>query len=249
MEEEGISFRDVARGWDFAFDIAQETERKAMEGIAKPEAPQFDEEIPWHSALYFKGLSREWKTLYSCNNLPVIVERKFERGSIVLCSDSYFLSNEGLGNHPPAKLLATMFASPPIIIFDEEHLGVSEASNIASLARRMRLDGLALGLVIIAGLFIWKQSTSLLPRQRGDREDRHVTGNDANEGFINLLHRSVPKGSLLEACVAAWTRARGRHIRPEERAHVDAVMRAHAGRTQKDAPSGYRAIAEGLKRR
>jgi hypothetical protein len=249
LEEEGISFRDVAKGWDFAFDIAQETERKAMEGLAEPQVPQFDEEIPWHSALYFKGLSRDWKTLYSCNNLPVIVERKFEKGSIVLCSDSYFLSNEGLGNHPPAKLLASVFGSRPVIIFDEEHLGVTEASNIASLARRMRLDGVAVCLVVIAGLFVWKQSTSLLPRQREERKQGDVTGSDANEGFINLLYRSVPKGSLLETCVAAWTRARGRHIRPEERTHIDAVLRAHGGRTQKDAPSGYRAIAEGLKRR
>jgi len=245
---EGIPFRDVAESWDFGFAIAEETQRKAMEGTAVPSVPGFDEEIPWHSALYFKVLRNEWKTLYTCNEQPVIIERKFDRGSIVLCSDSYFLSNEGLGK-PPAKLLASMFHSPSPIIFDEEHLGVTESSNIANLARRMRLDGLVVALLAIAGLFIWKQSSSLLPRQAHASGEDDVSGRDANEGFIQLLHRSVPPASMLDTCVAAWTRARGRQIRPEERAHIEAIMRAHGARSQKDAAAAYRAIAEGLKRR
>ena len=246
----GIAFGEVAKDWHFAFDIAQEVERRAMQGTAEPTAPSgLHENIPWHSALYFKSLGAEWKTLYACNNLPVVVERAFGDGSIVLCSDAYFLSNEGLTNSPAAEFLSHLFASRETIVFDEEHLGVSESSNIATLARRMRLDGVVLALAVVASLYVWKQSTSLLPPRNDTPADHDVTGSDASEGFIKLLHRSVAPGALLESCVAAWARTRGRVVPDEERAHIETVLRAHRGRRAKDAPAAYRSIAEGLKRR
>jgi hypothetical protein len=248
-EETGTPFKDVGKGWGFAFDIAQEDKQTAMQGEAEPAAAELKDIIPWHSALYFKGLGPEWKTLYTCNNVPVIVSRPFGNGNIVLCSDSYFLSNEGLSGDPPGPLLEMLFARLPEVVFDEEHLGVTETPNIATLARRMRLGGVVFALVVIAALFIWKQSSSLLPRRSEGERDHDVTGAAAYEGFINLLHRSITPGALLGTCIAAWTRSRGRMARAEERAHIDAVVHAHSTRALKDAPAAYRSIAEGLKNR
>jgi hypothetical protein len=247
QELTGTPFGDVAKRWNFAFDRAQEEKRAAFHGEAVPAAPEMDETIPWHSALFFKDLGPEWKTLYTCNEKPVVVSRPFGNGTIVLCSDSYFLSNEGLSGDPPGRLLELLFQGRAQIIFDEEHLGVTETPNIAMLARRMRLGGLVFALVVIAILYVWKQSTRLLPRQDDEQTSDEVTGTAANEGFIHLLHRSIAPGSLLETCAAAWLRARGRMVRAEERTHIETILRAHGDRSLKDAPSAYGAIAEGLK--
>jgi hypothetical protein len=246
QDERGISFEEVARRWGFSFATAQSAERDPVNFVAEPVATEFDEPIPWHSALQFSN-SGPWKVLYAVDKQPVIIERQFGKGSIVLCSDTFFLSNEGLSNDPPARLLDALFPSPSTIIFDEEHLGVTETLNVAMLVRRMRFEGVVIALVVIAALFVWKQSSSLLPRRERGADDHEVKGSDANEGFITLLHRSVPPGNLLDACVGAWVRARGRLVRAEERAHIDAVLRSHRDRSVKDAASAYRTIAEALK--
>jgi hypothetical protein len=41
-------------------------------------------------------LDSNWRVLYERGGYPVLIERVFGSGSIVLCSDSYFLSNEAL---------------------------------------------------------------------------------------------------------------------------------------------------------
>ena len=248
-DESGTSFADVAKGWGFQFEVATGARRTSFDGVAVRTEYGHEDHLPWHSALGFAQLSGEWKTLYTCNDVPVMIERKFGEGSIVLCSDSFFLSNEGLSSDPPGELLAALFSSPHVIIFDEEHLGVGESANIAGLARRMRLHGIAIALVVVAGLFVWKQSSSLLPMKTSRSDDHDVTGSDANEGFITLLHRSVPPSSLVETCVGAWVSGRSKSIRADERAHIDAILRAHGERSLQNAPAAYRAIAEGLKRK
>ncbi len=248
QDQNGMTFIEVATRWGLKFETAENAERNPPPAVAEPAGAEFVETIPWHSALQF-SVSQPWKVLYAVNENPVIIERQFGKGSIVLCSDSFFLSNEGLSGDPPSRLLAALFTPTSTVVFDEEHLGVTETLNVAMLARRMRFEGVVIGLVVIAALFIWKQSTSLLPRLESSSSDHDVTGTDANEGFINLLHRSIPPGNLLDACVGAWARARGRLIKTEERAHIDAVLRSHRDRSLKDSAAAYRTIAETLKRK
>jgi hypothetical protein len=49
------------------------------------------------------------------------------------------------------------------VVFDESHLGEVESGSIAGLARNYHLEGLALALLTLAGLYVWKNSSSLLP--------------------------------------------------------------------------------------
>ncbi len=251
-EGEGVAFRDAAARWGFAFDIAQDEERTALHAKAErtDDAGDLEPSVPWHSALYFKGLGPQWRVLYRCNGVPVIAERDYDGGSIVIASDSFFLTNEGLRDARAPKLLTRLIGPPRTIVFDEEHLGVIEDMNVAALARKYGLEGALLAALVVAALFVWKNAVPFLP-PHPDRLATDVTGADATEGFVNLLRRSIPTGQILAACVNEWRKARGRRIRPEELAHVETVLRGHDGRgiSGKDAAAAYRTIADGLKRR
>lgn len=251
-DEDGIAFRDVAARWAFAFDIAQDEDRGALNATAEraDDAGDLDPAVPWHSALYFKGLGPDWRVLYRCNGVPVIAERPYGEGSLVIASDSFFLTNEGLRHARAPKLLAHLFGPPRAIVFDEEHLDVTEHMNVAGLARKYGLGSALLAVLAVVALFVWKNAVPFLP-PHADQRSADVAGAAAGEGFINLLRRSIPAGQILAACVNEWRKARGRRIRPEELAHVETVLRAHDARgiAGKDAAAAYRTIAEGLKRR
>jgi hypothetical protein len=253
----GTAFTEVAGRWQFAFDLNQDDKAEIVHGTAEPDetAGDLEAQVPWHTALYFKGLDPKWRVLYRCNGVPVIAERDYGQGSIVIASDSFFLSNEGLREVRAAKLIARLTGPPRPIVFDEEHHGVTENMNIAGLARKYRLEGALLSLLFVVALFIWKNAASILPPRRAAAADdanlADVTGASAGEGFVNLLRRSVSPSRLLVTCVEEWKKARGRRLRAEELAHVESVFRAHQARgaAGRDVPAAYRTIAEGLNRR
>jgi hypothetical protein len=247
---EATSFRDLGKRWGFAFDLAQDDARAPFAGKAEPADASSDLEtgVRWHSALYFKGLAAGWRTLMTCNGVPVIIERKYGDGSIVLCSDTFFLTNEGMREARAPRLIAAIFGPLRRIIFDEAHNGVVENPGVATLARRLRLEGFVIALVAIAALFVWKNSAHFLPPLEAE-QTQYVTGLDSGEGFIALLKRAVSPSQILAVCAEEWRKAKGRRMRPEENAHVESVLRAHGGRGGREVISAYRAIAEGLHRR
>lgn len=240
--------------WGVSFDRSEGDARDVTHTDAVPgeDNTSLDATVPWHTALFFKDFNpKVWRTLYWSDGEAVVIERSLGAGSIVLCSDSYFLSNEGLLNARAPKLIARVIGPAQLVIFDEFHNGVSEQSNIAGLARKYGLGGAILALLGVAALFIWKNAVPFLPPQRpSDLGDSHVIGLDANAGFTNLLRRGVPPGRALTACIAEWRKSRGSRVRAEELAHVESVMRGHEGKSAfKDAPAAYRIIASGLNHR
>jgi hypothetical protein len=228
----------------------QEDERVAFSGKAEPsrEADDLEPEVQWHSALYFKGLAPAWRTLMTCNGVPVVIERNYGAGSIVLCSDTFFLTNEGMRNARAPRLIASVFGPPRRVIFDEAHNGVVENPGVATLARRLRLEGFVIALMAVVALFIWKNSSHFLPPLDAEKSE-YVTGLDAGEGFITLLRRAVTPSQILAVCADEWRKSKGRRIRPQENAHVESVLRAQESRTSRNAVLAYRTIAEGLQRK
>jgi Domain of unknown function (DUF4350) len=247
----GLNFDEAAEDWGVSFDLAEDKERDFMHAAATPDELEknLDPSVPWHTALYFKDLDPAWRTLYRRDKEPVVIERSFGKGSIILCTDSYFLSNEGLRTARAPRLLARIIGPPGTIIFDEYHNGVAENPNVAGLVRKHGLGSAVLALLGVAALFVWKNAVSFLPpRKTNDEASAHVVGFDASEGFINLLRRGVPPARVIAVCVDAWRKSRGHRIRDVENAHVESVLRAHTGRTAKDAAAAYRTIAAGLNR-
>jgi hypothetical protein len=163
--------------------------------------------LDWHSGMIFKNCDATWRTIYARGTNAVVIERKFGKGSVVIASDSFFVSNEAMLKDRHADLLAWLVGANRHVVFDEAHLGISESPGVAALMRKYRLQGLAAGLLLLAGLFIWKNSTSLVPPQAAGQSEDFVAGKDAASGFVSLLRRNIPTRDIFAACFAEWKKS------------------------------------------
>jgi hypothetical protein len=166
--------------------------------------------VSWHSTVSFTGSGAEWREVYELDGKPVMVERRYGKGSIVLASDSYFASNEAMLKERRPDLLAWLISGNRTVIFNETHLGIQERPGVAALLKKYRLEGLFAGLLLLAVLFVWRNSTSLVPA-RDDRfppKDGMMTGRDSLAGLTGLLCRTIPRDEVLAVCVTEWKKAR-----------------------------------------
>jgi hypothetical protein len=169
----------------------------------KPAHPSSD--IPRVSALSLDP-GPEWTVLATRAGLPSAAAKHFGAGSIVLFTDSYLLSNEGLRESRNPELIASLLGSARRIEFDENHLGVADEGGVAVLLRKYRLEGALAVLLLAVALFIWASASSFLP-PREQRPDDTVAGRDAQEGLAALLRRGVPEKDLLDTCFREWSRS------------------------------------------
>ena len=163
--------------------------------------------IDWHSSVVLTNLSAPWRVIYARGEYAVVAERTFGRGSVVLATDSYFLSNQAMWEKREPRLLAWLIGPTRLVVFDEAHLGVVESPGVAGLMRKYHLSGLVGGLILLAGLFVWKNSFSLVPPYAGEVRSPYIPGKDSTVGFINLLRRNIPSRDVLEVCFEQWTRS------------------------------------------
>jgi hypothetical protein len=210
-EDYGISYTSLEEQWGVDFEIVNLSHG---EGDAYEPVPVYDESdlplpktLDWHSGVIFTNLARSWQTIYSRGTNAVVIERKFGHGTVVIATDSYFLSNEAMQKDRHAELLAWLVGPGRNVFFDEAHLGVTESSGVAALMRKYRLHWLAAGLILLAGLFIWKNSVSLVLVREDEELRNYVAGKDAAAGFVNLLRRSIPARELLPTCFAEWKKS------------------------------------------
>jgi hypothetical protein len=150
-------------------------------------------EIPRESALELRP-GAEWTKL-----ADGAFERKLGKGSVVLVSESYPLSNEGLREERNARLIAKLAGAANEVVFDENHFGVVETGSIAKLMRKYDLEGALAVLALVAGLFLWRSASSLLP-SRAPGAEQAVTGRDSLDGMVALLRRGIPEKDLLRVC-------------------------------------------------
>ncbi len=201
----------------------------------------------WRSTLVFDGLDEAWRVRQARDGRPVVIERNFGAGTIVLAADTYFLSNEAMANGRDPGLLAWIVGAHRRIVFDESHLGVSRQPGIAGLARKYRLYGLIPGLALLAGLFVWRNASSFPPPRRAAGETEgpsHAAGRDAGEAFVNLLRRNIPPREILHACLDEWARSFP-HVRADGGEKLSRARAAAAA--SRDPVAGYRQIARILK--
>jgi hypothetical protein len=206
-EDASVSLADA---WNFHTDF-QTLARDGDTYAPAPVVNQTDLPLPkmldWHSGIIFTNLDKSWRVIYARGTNAVVIERKFGRGSVVMATDSYFVSNEAMARDRHADLLAWLVGPGRNVVFDEAHLGIVETSGVAVLMRKYRLHGLAAGLILLAGLFIWKNSTSLVPPLADEARENVVAGKDASSGFVNLLRRSIAPRDLLATCFAEWKKS------------------------------------------
>ena len=232
-------------------DSAENAAHKPARAENQTDLP-LPEALPWHSPVVFTNLSGPWETLYARGTDPVLIERGFGSGSVVLATDSYFVSNEALSKERHADLLAWLVGPAKQIVFDEAHFGIVESASAATLIRKYRLHGLAAGLILLAGLFIWKNALSFVPPYPDETGRPQVAGKDATAGFVNLLRRNIAPRDVLRVCFDEWTKSLvqgGSHsIARVDRAQ--AVLEAEAARagTEREPVGAYREICAGPER-
>lgn len=165
--------------------------------------------LSWHSVAWFETTNPHQNVLYTCAKKPVVIECPLGKGSFVLASDSFFVTNEALRNERAPRLLAMLIGSNKKIVFDEYHHGVTETSGVAMLIRKYRLESVFGVLALLACLFIWKSASPLLPRAPVGQTSQQdtIVGRDATQGFVNLLRRSIPRSQLIATCVDEWNKA------------------------------------------
>ena len=256
----GMKMISIKERWNVSFnyeDLPKDVDDIYHSVLARKKAElDLPASVVWHTALYFDRPDANWNVIYARDSHPVLVERKFGSGSLVFSADSYFVSNEALRNERHAKLLAWLAGRNTTVLFDETHLGVLEATGVAALVRKYHLHGLVFGLALLAGLFVWKNTTGFVPPYAEDivetRNDA-VAGRDSAAGFVNLLRRSISSAEVLSVCFAEWKKARahGRadlNARMERMAAVIAEEQAKATR-EKNPVESYRRITRLLTER
>lgn len=212
-------------------------------------------DIPWHSDIFFADLAPEWRVLYACDGSPVIIERDYPDGSLVLCADSFFLSNEAMVGQYDPVLLARLIHGKTVV-FDESHLGVLQETGIATLARQYRLELPFLVLLCVAALVIWRNASSFIPRGEGladPDESVHGEGKASASGLLNLIRKAVGKADLLDVCFKEYKRGitGADTARRQAAAAIEAIVQEEQSKParQRDPVKAYQAICKALNNR
>ena len=206
----------------------------------------FPEEVIWHSSLFFSPLDDDWTSIYGHDeNKSVVMERRWGKGRIVLCSDNYILSNESLYSSRQSYFLTWALTDLPTVIFEESHLGFVKRMGITSLMLHYGLLPLILVLVLMTLLFIWRNVASLVPRH-AEHRDSTVEAFSHIEGMAHLARRAIPTSKLIDTC---WDLHRGaskslRVQQPDGDQRIEHLINEHdnQGRFQQDAVAIYNHI-------
>jgi hypothetical protein len=210
--------------------------------VLDPSAPRdLPRKLKWKSDSYFgvePGAS--WRVIYVAMGKPVVLETQYGLGSIVVAGDAYLLSNEGLLNDRWPHLLSWMVGPNTRVDFDESHLGVIEDVGVAALARRYGLVYAAGTLVLLACLFIWRQTALFVPPPAEEAAEPLDCSHTA--ALEALLLRSVARADLIEACASEWKAT----ATPASLARLPAAI---GPLSRGDAPGAYNSAVRALRRK
>ncbi len=198
-------------------------------------------DVPRNSDLYFDP-GKTWNVTKLDDEVPIVIERKFGAGTIVLVAQAFPLSNQGLRESRDAGFISGLLADNKNISFDENHFGIQDTGSVTTLMRKYRLEPAIVVLIVVALLFLWRSASSLLPPMRSDRAEV-VAGRDAQDGMVSLLERSLPEKELLDTCYKEWARTAAGNRRTN-------ILKAEIARRGGETPVEiYRAAFQILKQK
>ncbi len=207
--------------------------------------------LAWRSPLYFELQDGDWSTLYSWQDQPVMARRPMGRGTLVIAADSYLISNEALRNQRASGLLTWFVVPGNDIVVDESLKGLVKQPGVAALTRQYRLHGVVAALLVIAMLFIWRQSAVFVPAVKS-RQSSHETppaaGRDTSQGLVHLARQHIGSDELLPLCYRTWKTHAVRRVSPTRMADVKALaLKAAAQPKEAIQVRIYQQICELLK--
>jgi len=185
-----------------------------------------------HSSLLYFVEATNWKVLESIGPKLFAIERPFGRGSVVLLAASGDFSNQSTVAGDRLKQVSAAIGPNTRIVFDEQHLGISESGSVVGLARRFHLTGLAFGLALCAALFIWKNASAFPPPEAhppGWKSER-LSGRTSLSGLLTLLRRHIPANEVAAVCWREWLSANRRQVTPGRARRAAAIIASSAAR-------------------
>jgi hypothetical protein len=209
--------------WGLVFAFAEKPPDKAAnvrDDLSSAHLKGLPQTISWHTALYFDDLDDTWRVIYAADGRPVIVEKPYGRGSLVLSADSFFLSNEALRSERHPELLAWTLGESATVVFDETHFGIFKHPGVVSLIKKYRFHWFIFTIAVLALLFVWKNSVYFVPppkRSQMQPGGDFISDRDSTQGLISLLRRNIPARQILQVCTREWERT----IQPEKRFRSD----------------------------
>lgn len=213
-------------------------------------------ELPaWRSQYRIEAKDPAWKVVAYVGDEPVVIERVFGIGSVVLASDTYFASNESLHHGAEPEFLLWLTGGKAKVIFDETIHGTTETGGAMKLIRRYRAHGAIMGILVFVSLWAWRSAMPLV--RGGEAQDRGlvgegetVLGEGTGTGLIRLMRRSVPSALLLSRCVEVWAQSRAAGLASAERARLDPLLARHRLDPKRfGIVDSYRAMVDLLRKR
>lgn len=208
----------------------------------------------WRSPYRLDPQSPDWRVAVHVEGAPVVLERSYGKGTVVIATDAYFATNESLHFGAETDFLLWLLGDKTKIVFDETIHGSRVTGGAMSLIRRYRAHGIFYGLIVLIGLWAWRSASPLVSgseeAERGLVHEGAVAGQEIGSGFIRLLRRSIAPRFLLETCVQTWKASAGAKAPPSAQAIVDEVLTRHRrDPKQCHAVVAYREIVERLRKR
>ena len=203
----------MKKKWGMTVAFAEEPSEKADyagNDLSQRHRSDLPQTISWHTALYFDELDASWRIIYAANGRPVLIERPYGKGSLVLSADSFFLSNEALRSERHPSLLTFTLGESTRVVFDETHFGILKHPGVLMLIKKYRFQWFLINLAALALLFVWKNSVYFVPppkRNQAQPGKDFSSDRDSTQGLISLLHRNIPAKQLLQICTREWERS------------------------------------------
>jgi hypothetical protein len=247
---ESLSLR---RQWGFDIDFAKREDGTQGDESYQPavtDIPSLPSPLVWHSTMFFKGLDTAWKILYTNNDRPVIIERPFRNGTIVLVSDSFGFSNEALYSDRQSLFLSRLIGPNSTILFDESHFGIVKQQNVVALIRQYKFHWFVFIIILMALLFVWKNSVHFIPpRKTSDSIEFSDPSKDRDyvRGLISLLRRNIKPDEILGVCREEWVadNKKNESLSPTKINQINDIIKGGASALSKkrmNPVAGYNAI-------
>jgi hypothetical protein len=166
--------------------------------------------VPWNGRQVFTQIGEDWRPVLSIAEQPVMIEKRQGRGSIIIATDSYFVSNEAMWKDRRTEMLTWLIGKKSHVVFNETHHWVTEKPSIAGLARKYDLEGVAIGVILLVLLFLWKNALPLNePYPYSPEESRGLVTSDRDHfsGLVTIIRRSVNSRDLIAGCVEEWRKS------------------------------------------
>jgi len=248
--EKDERFVSLAERWGISIGYDEKEEKSKRNTLkAEPGISELNDFVSWRTVKYFDDLADYWKTIYTFRGHPVIIERKFGKGTIVLSSDSYLFSNEALRGQRQTELLARFMGLNRKAVFDETHFGIYKNPGIVHFVKKYRFHWFVAGIALLAVMFVWKNSVCFVPPHEDGMEESKegfASDKDYTQGLIGLLRRNIPKRDILKVCVEEWEKSieHGRIVNPDKLARIKEVVerKETKGKKDHDPADGYKTI-------